>query len=114
MCRVFSDLRLDRATAPPGRLLREVSQAARTYDRRTREVFDHMLEVDIRKLASIRIQMKRARLTMEVLDGIIAATSQILAGDEEGECQEDWDKIDRADEWARQERDRRNKKKRNR
>ncbi len=40
--------------------------------------------------------------TQRVVQGIIAATSNILAGLEEGECKEDWDDIQKADEWARQ------------
>lgn len=44
---------------------------------------------------------RRPPLTKEVLDGIIAATSQILAGDAEGECEDDWEKIEAADSWAR-------------
>lgn len=53
-----------------------------------------------------------ARLSDRVLDGIISATSAILAGEhcgEGGDCEDDAETISAADEWARRERSRRAK-----
>lgn len=47
------------------------------------------------------------KLTNKMLNGIIAATSNVLAGPEDGECEEDWDDIEAVDQWARGERSRR-------
>ena len=51
--------------------------------------------------AMVTSSPRAPQLTARVLDGIIAATSQILAGDAEGECAEDWANIEAADAWAR-------------
>ena len=40
------------------------------------------------------------RLTDAVLRGIVAATSQVLAGPEDGEMEADWANIERANVWA--------------
>ena len=42
----------------------------------------------------------KPRLTNSVLRGIIASTAQVLSGPEEGECEEDWANIERANVWA--------------
>jgi hypothetical protein len=44
--------------------------------------------------------MRRPRLTDKVLRGVIAATGNILAGRQDGECESDWSAIERANEWA--------------
>ena len=51
--------------------------------------------------AMVTSRPRAPRFTARVLDGILAATSQILAGDSEGECAEDWESIEAADAWAR-------------
>ena len=49
--------------------------------------------------------MRRPRISLKVLRGIIGATSFVLAGDPDGHDREEWDDIVRADEWARDMRD---------
>ena len=44
--------------------------------------------------------MRRPVISGSVLRGIIAATGQVLAGPEEGECEDDWADIERANDWA--------------
>lgn len=49
--------------------------------------------------------MDRPRLTQKVVEGILAATGNVLAGPQEGECEGDWEVIQLADLWARRVRD---------
>ena len=44
------------------------------------------------------------KLTMRVLNGILAATSEVLSGPEDGEMEEDWADVKAANAWAHEQR----------